>query len=131
MNFKYAFLGILITGLIVYMSSIPDKSMWGFGSMGEQIVTNLAHIPAYALLTFLWLNSFAGAEHKPLSIPIMSILACMTLFAISDEIHQSFVPGRSASLIDIVLDLLGILAGLAVFKFLGRLKLFRRREETS
>lgn len=34
------------------------------------------------------------------------ILAGLVLFAISDEIHQSFVPGRTASLMDIGLDLL-------------------------
>ena len=38
------------------------------------------------------------------------------LFAISDEFHQSFVPGRSASLMDIGLDLLGIVLGLGVFR---------------
>jgi VanZ family protein len=41
------------------------------------------------------------------------------LFAVSDEIHQSFVPGRTASFMDIGLDLIGILFGLWVFKLLG------------
>jgi VanZ family protein len=131
MNYKYSSFALIITVLIIYMSSIPDKAMWGLGSMGEQIISNLAHIPAYGLLTFLWLNSFSKTEDRQFSLVIIiSILACMVLFAISDEIHQSFVPGRSASFIDIVLDVLGILAGLAVFKFFSRLKVFHRKEET-
>ena len=46
------------------MSSIPDKTLWGSGSLSEQVISNLAHIPAYTLLTFLWLKSFAGTESK-------------------------------------------------------------------
>jgi len=98
------------------MSSIPDKTMWGSGSLSEQIISNLAHIPAYALLTFLWLKSFAGTESKNNMIVFSLILSGLILFAISDEIHQSFVPGRTASLMDIGLDLIGTALGLWLFK---------------
>jgi VanZ family protein len=98
------------------MSSIPDKTLWGSGSLSEQIISNLVHIPAYALLTFLWLKSFAGAESKNNIIAFYLILAGLVLFAVSDEIHQSFVPGRTASFMDIGLDLIGILFGLWAFK---------------
>jgi VanZ family protein len=101
------------------MSSIPDKTFWGSGSLSEQIISNLAHIPAYALLTFLWLKSFAGAESKNNIIVFSLILSGLVLFAVSDEIHQSFVPGRTASFMDIGLDLLGILFGLWIFKIFG------------
>ena len=101
------------------MSSIPDKTIWGSGSLSEQIISNLAHIPAYAFLTFLWLKSFAGAESKNNIIPFSLILAGMILFAVSDEIHQSFIPGRTASFMDIGLDLFGILFGLWAFKIFG------------
>ena len=101
------------------MSSIPDKTIWGRGSLSEQIISNLAHIPAYALLTFLWLKSFAVAESKNNIIVFSLILSGLVLFAVSDEIHQSFVPGRTASFMDIGLDLLGILFGLWIFKIFG------------
>jgi len=90
--------------------------MWGSGSLSEQIISNLAHIPAYALLTFLWLKSFAGTESKNNMIVFSLILSGLILFAISDEIHQSFVPGRTASLMDIGLDLIGTALGLWLFK---------------
>ena len=101
------------------MSSIPDKTLWSSGSLSEQIISNLAHIPVYALLTFLWLKSFAKAESKNSIIAFSLILAGMVFFAISDEIHQSFVPGRTASFMDIGLYLIGILFGLWVFKIFG------------
>ena len=119
MNHKYLPIAIFSTLLIICMSSIPDKTLWGSGSLSEQIISNLAHIPAYALLTFLWLKSFAGSESKNNIIVFFLILAGLVFFAVSDEIHQSFVPGRTASFMDIGLDLLGILFGLWAFKIFG------------
>ena len=119
MNYKYLSLAIFSTLLIICMSSIPDKTIWGSGSLSEQIISNLAHIPAYALLTFLWLKSFAGTESKNSIIAFSLILAGLMLFAVSDEIHQSFIPGRTASFMDIGLDLIGIFFGLWAFKIFG------------
>ena len=119
MNHKYLSLAIFSTLLIICMSSIPDKTLWSSGSLSEQIISNLAHIPAYAFLTFLWLKSFAGTESKTNIIAFSLILAVLMLFAVSDEIHQSFVPGRTASFMDIGLDLIGILFGLWAFKIFG------------
>ena len=104
------------------MSSIPDKTIWASGSLSEQIISNLAHIPAYALLTFLWLKSFAGATSKNNIIAFSLILLSLVLFAVSDEIHQSFVPGRTASFMDIGLDFIGILFGLWAVKIFGVFK---------
>ncbi len=92
MNHKYLPLAIFSTLLIICMSSIPDKAIWGNGFLSEQIISNLAHIPAYALLTFLWLKSFAGTESKNNIIVFSLILSGLVLFAVVDEIHQSFVP---------------------------------------
>ena len=119
MNNKYLPIAIFSTLLIICMSSIPDKTLWGSGSLSEQIISNLAHIPAYALLTFLWLKSFAEPESKNNIISFSLILSGLVLFAVSDEIHQSFVPGRTASFMDIGLDFVGILFGLWAFKLFG------------
>ena len=56
MNLRYTLLALFATVSIVYMSSIPAKALWGHGSITEQVVSNLAHIPVYALLAFLWFN---------------------------------------------------------------------------
>jgi len=116
MNYKYLPLAIFSTLLIICMSSIPDKTIWSSGSLSEQIISNLANVPAFALLTFLWLKSFAGAESKNNIIVFFFILSGLVLFAVADEFHQSFVPGRTASFMDIGLDLIGIFFGLWAFK---------------
>jgi VanZ family protein len=35
-------------------------------------------------------------------------------FAVTDEIHQAFVPGRQASPLDVAIDVTGIAVGLAL-----------------
>ncbi len=128
MNHKYAPLATLCAVSIVYMSSLPGHSLLGSGSLSEQIVSNLAHIPAYGLLTFLWLKTFDRKENKDGFLLVNAlILIGLIIFAVSDEIHQSFVPGRSASFMDAGLDFLGIFGGLSTFKILRRPKLFQDR----
>ena len=125
MNLKYLLLSLLGTCLIVYVSSIPNRFLWGNGSTSQQIISNLAHIPAYALLTFLWLKAFDTRKNRTqfhkfsashlLNCPY-SVLAGMLMFAVSDEIHQSFTPGRMASYADVGLNITGILCGFYAFK---------------
>jgi len=57
-NYKYSSLAILYMAFISYLSSIPGGSFPGNGSLTEQTISNLAHIPEYGLLTFLWLKAF-------------------------------------------------------------------------
>ena len=104
------------------MSSIPETSTWGTGSFTAEILSNTLHIPAYMLITILWLKAFRIEEKKSWSSNINGlILLGLIMFAISDESHQSFVPGRTASLMDFGLDLLGILLGVITLKNLARL----------
>jgi hypothetical protein len=120
MSYKYLLLSLLSTGLIFYASSIPDHSFFGNGSLNEQIISNLAHIPAYALLSFLWLKTFERRSVAGyLSGMNALVLIGLLLFAISDEIHQSFTPGRTASGIDVGLNITGILCGLSLFSSKG------------
>ena len=127
MNYKYLSLAIFSTLLIIFMSSIPDKTIWGSGSLSEQIISNLAHIPAYAFLTFLWLKSFGRVTSRNSIIASSLILSGMVFFAITDEIHQSFIPGRTASFMDIGLDLIGIVSGLWAFKLFGMFNSFQEK----
>ena len=122
MNPKYTFMAVIFSALIIIASSIPDHSLWGDGSLTEQIIYNFAHIPVYALLTFLCLKSFERREDDNSLMTVVLVLAGVILFAVSDEIHQSFVSGRSASFADAGLDGLGIFFGLSALKLFKRLK---------
>lgn len=43
------------------------------------------------------------------------------LYAFSDELHQSFVPGRNAQLVDVLIDAVGALAGIVMFGIMNKL----------
>jgi VanZ family protein len=84
----------------------------------EQILTNLAHIPAFALLALLWLKTI-NLNAKG-SFSHLFVLSGLALFAVSTEILQSFVPGRTASFMDFGLDLIGIFSGFFIIRLFGK-----------
>ena len=119
MNIKYLTASLFVTGIIILLSSIPNKSLPGDGSASLQLISNLAHIPTYALLSFLWINTFAkNRTRNTLNKYIVIVLSGLLLFALTDELHQSFVPGRTASFMDIFLNTVGIFLGWMLFRCL-------------
>ena len=76
----------------------------------------VAHFGAFAVLGLL-LGYAARREGWAMRWPVLIGL----VYAASDEIHQSFVPGRSPDAADWVADALGVLAGsFAVYFRSGR-----------
>ena len=73
------------------------------------------HTIAYATLGVLAIRAFHQGL-KPLRVaPTMMAMALTVSYGISDEIHQSFVPGRQASAMDLLADVIGfVLAALLV-----------------
>lgn len=72
----------------------------------------LAHLAVYAALCGALIYAFPPRYRcsSRKMVAAMSLLLCL-LYGISDEFHQSFIPGRYPSLTDIVADISG--AGLA------------------
>ncbi len=87
------------------ISFIPDK---------------LGHAFLYAGLGFLTARCLAPTRGmKTLSLPILATLFALA-YGITDEIHQGFVPGRSAELGDIVADAAGGLVGALLYSAVRR-----------
>ncbi|MBN2828058.1 MAG: VanZ family protein [Tissierellales bacterium] len=74
------------------------------------IVRKTAHVILYGVLTYLSFNVFYK-EEKNLWRPFLCGFVFSLLYAISDEIHQLFIPGRTGLLADVGIDSYGILAG--------------------
>jgi len=74
------------------------------------------HFIAYALLGALFLRAFKTTriKHHLKLIFALSVLFS-SLYGISDEIHQSFVPYRTADVMDVIADILGSVFGVGVF----------------
>lgn len=94
------------------------------------------HFAEFALLAALAYWAFRSIGR--LSLPALwgAVVAFTMLYAVSDEIHQSFTPGRSASYADFAVDLLGGVTGLATADSLSqwlslsprRFRLAKRRQ---
>lgn len=80
-------------------SSLPTQDLFA----GQD---KLAHFLAYGLLGVLLSRSL-----RPMKVEtwqrIILITALTTLYGISDEYHQSFVPGRDVSTLDVLADGMG------------------------
>lgn len=74
------------------------------------VIRKIAHVTEYAILSLLVSRSLAIT--KPTG-PHPRILATMiaSIYALSDEFHQSFVPSRGATYTDVMWDTLGASIG--------------------
>jgi hypothetical protein len=98
---------ILMMVAIYIFSSVPSQEMPDFGAF-DFTIKKIGHMFGYALLGYTLLYGF-GRE-KPYA-PWMALLLAV-IYAITDEIHQSYVPGRFASPMDVLIDTSGALIGL-------------------
>ena len=75
----------------------------------------LAHMAVYGILGALLLHAL-GASRAGRSTRRAAALAVglAVLYGVSDEIHQSFVPDRSARATDLLLDAIGAVLGVAL-----------------
>lgn len=77
------------------------------------IIRKLAHYTEYLILGFLVINMFT--KNNINNLYLISIILCI-IYAISDEIHQIFIPGRACQLRDILIDSIGSITGIYLYK---------------
>ena len=102
---------VIWTGMIVVLSSLPNLDDGTGGHRFAIGVFVLAHAAFFSTLGFLVANLLAGSAHRL----IWWTFVLVTVFAVFDELHQNFVPGRDPSPIDLGFDALGALLGATVF----------------
>ncbi|MCI8352327.1 MAG: VanZ family protein [Clostridia bacterium] len=80
----------------------------------EPIIRKLAHYTLYMLGGILIINAINAYIKEDIKIIICSSLIGV-IYAVSDELHQLFVNGRSGKIIDVVIDSIGIFTGIAMY----------------
>ncbi len=83
----------------------------------ERVIRKLAHFSIYTTLG-IWVMAFASTLKIKEKHMIMSTIVFGFLYACSDELHQSFVGGRFASFIDVMIDTIGVAFGLCIILFI-------------
>lgn len=80
-------------------------------SVWSLVIRKGAHFSEYAVLAILLSNAFRLMEKQTWVLPVV----ISALYAVTDEIHQYFVPGRACRLLDVGIDTCGAIFGVAVF----------------
>ena len=93
----------------------------------EPPLRSLAHMFCYAVLGGLYFLLFASFGLVGLGRSVISV-GCTLVYAVFDEIHQIYVPGRSFQLSDICVDTLGALLAVCVLSIILRTVLKRRKK---
>jgi VanZ family protein len=84
-------------------------------------VRKLAHFTEYAILTTLGYWACSKALNQMPLAAVRNALLVAILFAISDEFHQAFEPGRMSLITDVFIDSLGAsVAAVLLLKFAAR-----------
>ncbi len=91
--------------LIFALSSIPSLDS-GLGAW-DTALRKGAHLTEYAILAVLLWRAI-GAE--------LPALAAAVAYAITDELHQTLVRGRHGTPVDVAIDTVGALLGLAALR---------------
>ena len=84
------------------------SSMSGLGPIPGGVDDGVAHALQYAVLAALLLRGLAGALWRGVKVRAAALAVLLaTLYGVTDEAHQWFVPGRTAEVTDLVADALG------------------------
>lgn len=149
-TFSKYWLPVLLWALLIFSASSDQKSAqrssriidpivrWLFPKISEEavqttvfVVRKIAHVTEFAIFTLLiWRASRAaiwgegsGWNRKAALFAFL----CAVLFAVSDEIHQMFVPGRQSAVVDVLIDSAGAAGGLFCVWGIMQTKKYRSR----
>ncbi|MGI9113047.1 MAG: VanZ family protein [Gaiellaceae bacterium] len=99
---------VLWAAVIFAFSSVPDLGT-GLGGW-DLLLRKLAHAAEYAILGALLLRALRRE---------LPALAAGVAYAVSDEVHQHFVPGRRGAPLDVLIDAVGVVVGILAWRSLA------------
>ncbi len=96
--------------------------------ISQEVIRTVAHCCEYAGFGFFMCNVFYSFKNK-----LMPVISTITSFAyaVTDEIHQIFVPGRAFQISDLAVDLSGIIIGTLCFVILCKIIQKRKAPATA
>jgi VanZ family protein len=90
--------------LIFFFSAQPDLNS-GLGLV-DTIGRKLIHATEYGLLCLLWWRALR-VSYGPGGRALVAAVAISSLYAVTDEYHQTFIHGRHGSPVDWAIDTMG------------------------
>ena len=107
----------IVTSNMKKVQNMPKNEKELFLEHTEKIIRKLAHFSIYTVVGLLMMslmNTYKLKQNKRIWISFI----VGVLYASSDEIHQYFVPGRSARFFDVMIDSAGVCFGICIVIFI-------------
>ena len=91
----------------------------------------LMHFGAYAVMGVLVYRAYQALPVKAnVQLIVLLSMISASLYGVSDEIHQAFVPYRDGSFGDVIADVLGAVCGVYVYhRFMAAIKVRKQRKD--
>ena len=106
----------IVTSNMKKVQNMPKNEKELFLEHTEKIIRKLAHFSIYTVVGLLMMSlmsTYKLMQNKRIWISLI----VGVLYASSDEIHQYFVPGRSARVFDVMIDSAGVCLGICIVIF--------------
>ena len=104
------FLGLIYWGFDTY----PLEKQTAILELWHVLIRKGAHFTEYAVLAMLIANALRQYS-LPKKLSRLLPVAVSAAYAVTDEIHQHFVPGRACRLLDMGIDTCGAIFGVCLF----------------
>lgn len=100
---------------IFYFSSLPQPPFVLTSFQWQDKVLHLAAYFAYGITIALAIHVHQSISSKK-KMTLIGFIGF--LYALSDEFHQSFVPGRTSELGDIIADWIGVISAIMLYRLI-------------
>ena len=112
---------IVYMGLIFVMSSIPNQYLVPERSLGFSVPQGIKHAAEYFVLSVLLFRALVQGK-TDIMTTFLLVVILSTIYGITDEIHQAFVPTRFFSFYDMAFNFFGSVAIFPVCLIVSRSK---------
>ena len=90
---------------LIFVLSAQPQLPHAPSSLADLLIKKLGHMAEYAILVLLLRRAMMARAARLWPQWMAWLLAI--LYAVSDEYHQTFVPGRNGQLLDVIIDAVG------------------------
>jgi len=111
----YYWLPVIVWGIIIFSFSSTHIRVVSEIHWQDFAVKKLAHIGEYSIFATLLFRAYKKSGLSSLKSFYLALVTCF-VYGATDEIHQSFTPGREPAVRDILIDTFGAFLALSVIR---------------
>ncbi len=100
----------IYAAFIFYLSSLPGTTYPHLFLSADKVF----HFGEYCILGYLLAKALGQYQLKGKVLFVIAVSVC-SVYGISDEFHQFFVPNRCSSGVDIIADVMGSSLGIGIY----------------